>query len=228
MKGMMYMVLADIHGSMEKLDKAVEYARKEDIMSILLLGDLPSYGEFQDLDRNIEWCEKTLNKLEDFNLLAIPGNCDSPKLIAELDERGINLHKKIRVFNDTSLIGFGGSTVTPYQTPFELREDEIRESLEKLMKKTVTGKKILVVHQPPWNTRCDVTHIGVHAGSTAIREIIEVYQPELVICSHIHESRGKDFIGETRIHNTGALLDGYFSVLDSEDLTVELHELGGK
>ncbi len=225
---MKFMVLADIHGSMEKLDKAVEYARKEDIMSILLLGDLPSYGEFRDLDRNIEWCEKTLNKLEDFNLLAIPGNCDSPSIVDELDEREINLHKKIKVFDDTSLIGLGGSTATPYQTPFELGEGEIHENLDNLMKKTKTEKKILVVHQPPWNTRCDVTNVGVHAGSTAIRDIIEEYQPDLVVCSHIHESRGKDFIGETEIYNTGALLDGYFSTLDSGDLIVELQEFDEK
>ncbi|MEA1925420.1 MAG: metallophosphoesterase [Candidatus Altiarchaeota archaeon] len=227
-KEMMYMVLADIHGSIENLDKAIEYARKEGIKSILLLGDLPAYGEHRSPDKNIRWCEKTLDKLVEFNLLAIPGNCDSPEIIAELDERGISLHKKIKVYDDTSLIGFGGSTPTPYQTPFELREDEIHENLEKLMKKTGAEKKILVVHQPPWNTRCDVTNLGVHAGSTAIRGIIEKYQPDLVICSHIHESRGKDFIGKTRIINTGALLDGYFSVLDSENLTVELHDLSGK
>jgi Icc-related predicted phosphoesterase len=226
---MRYLILADIHGSVGKLDKVLEYARAEGIKSIILLGDLPAYGELKNHEGNLNWCRKILDKLKDFNLLAIPGNCDTPAILDELDKRGISLHKKIKAENDINLIGFGGSTVTPYQTPFELGEEEIGESLEKLMKKTGEGKKILLMHQPPWNTRCDVTHQGVHAGSTALREIIERYHPNLVLCSHIHESGGnKDLIGETRIYNTGALIDGYFSVLDSGNLSVELHELSGK
>ncbi len=226
---MRYLILADVHGSIGNLDKVLEYARAEGIKSIILLGDLPAYGELKNQKGNIDWCRRILDKLKDFNLLAIPGNCDTPAILDELDGRGISLHKKIKAEKDMNLIGFGGSTVTPYQTPFELGEEEIHDGLEKLMKKTGSGKKILLMHQPPWNTRCDVTYQGGHVGSTALREIIERYQPNIVLCSHIHESGGtKDVIGETRIYNTGALLNGYFSVLDSGNLTVELHGLGGK
>ena len=43
----------------------------------------------------------------------------------------------------------------------------------------------------------------MHAGSTAIREFIESFQPDIVICGHIHEARGADKLGRSIMINPG-------------------------
>lgn len=47
---------------------------------------------------------------------------------------------------------------------------------------------LYVFHAPPNNTLLDILLSGEHAGSFAIREFIEKYQPRLTLHGHIHES----------------------------------------
>ncbi len=71
-----------------------------------------------------------------------------------------------------------------------------------------SDRKILLTHCPPLNTNCDITN-SLHVGSSAIRKIVEEFQPEINLCSHVHECYGKeDFIGKTRIVNVGELKRG--------------------
>ena len=45
---------------------------------------------------------------------------------------------------------------------------------------------------------------GLHAGSTAVRDFIERYQPAHFFCGHIHEAEGVSIeMGATRAHNVG-------------------------
>jgi uncharacterized protein len=44
----------------------------------------------------------------------------------------------------------------------------------------------------------------IPVGSTAVREIIEEYQPALALHGHIHESRGEAQIGRTLAINSGS------------------------
>lgn len=43
----------------------------------------------------------------------------------------------------------------------------------------------------------------IGAGSTAVRELIERYQPKLSVHGHIHESRGISRLGSTVAVNPG-------------------------
>jgi len=53
----------------------------------------------------------------------------------------------------------------------------------------------------------------VHAGSTAVRDFIEKYQPEYFFCGHIHEAHGVEIaMGKTRARNVGKA--GYLLELD--------------
>jgi Icc-related predicted phosphoesterase len=42
------------------------------------------------------------------------------------------------------------------------------------------------------------------AGSTAVRKIVEKYQPMLMLTGHIHESRGLVKVGKTTVINPGS------------------------
>jgi Icc-related predicted phosphoesterase len=44
----------------------------------------------------------------------------------------------------------------------------------------------------------------IHVGSTAIRKLIEKYQPLLGMHGHIHESYAEDKIGSTVVLNPGS------------------------
>lgn len=67
---------------------------------------------------------------------------------------------------------------------------------------------ILISHTPPAGTAIDRLKNGKHVGSEAVRAFIETHQPDLCISGHIHEARGEDTIGNTRIYNPGMLQHG--------------------
>jgi Icc-related predicted phosphoesterase len=83
--------------------------------------------------------------------------------------------------------------------------------------------KIFCPHAPPEDTACDRLRSGEHVGSTVIRAFVEREQPDLVLCGHIHESRGVDEIGRTRIANPGPVFSGHYAVVDvDDDVSVQL------
>ena len=66
-----------------------------------------------------------------------------------------------------------------------------------------------------YSANCDRLRTGEHVGSEAIRRFVERAQPDLVLCGHIHESRGVDEIGRSRIVNPGPAAAGHFVVVET-------------
>lgn len=223
---MKILCIADIHGDIAAVERAKKFAHENAIRDIIILGDFQGHRSIGGIDD----AEKILNMLKDFNLFVIPGNCDSQMLVPLLSEAKINLHEEILEIPETNvkIVGIGGSIQTEYDTPFELEEEYIYDTLKNLLSKRNSQKKfILATHCPPKYTKCDLTMRGSHNGSEALRKIIEEFQPELVLSSHVHESAGNtDTIGKTRIANIGKLSDGNLAVLEiTDDITVKLHRL---
>lgn len=65
---------------------------------------------------------------------------------------------------------------------------------------------LLLSHAPPYKI-LDKTKSGKHVGSKILLEAIKKHQPKLVLCGHIHESKGKAKIGKTRVVNLGCCGD---------------------
>ena len=77
---------------------------------------------------------------------------------------------------------------------------------------------MLGLHAPPYDTQLDVApkidwdtltvqgQDTAHVGSTAVREIIDQFQPLLSLHGHIHESRAAVRIGRTLAINPGSSL----------------------
>jgi uncharacterized protein len=60
-------------------------------------------------------------------------------------------------------------------------------------------------------------HSGEHVGSAVIRAFVEREQPDLVLCGHIHESRGTDTIGRARIANPRPASAGHYALVEVND-----------
>lgn len=118
------------------------------------------------------------------------------------------------------VIGFGGSNTTPWHSPREFTEEEIELSLREAADQLAdVGTSIWNVHVPPRATGLDtapevdrdfrIVRVGgqpnnVSVGSTAVKSMIEVYQPGLGLHGHVHESRAVARIGRSVIVNPGS------------------------
>lgn len=212
---------------MKELERVAKFARENRINSVIVLGDLSGYGRFRNFEMNREDANHILEILNGFEILAIPGNCDSIPTIKFFEKKEVSLHEKIRVVDSISIAGFGGSSPTPFETPFELSESEIYDKLKKLLNGVKTEKTILVLHSPPKNTNCDITGNGSHVGSESVRKIIEEFQPNLVVSSHVHESAGtKDMIGDTEIANIGPISGDNIGIIEiGGEIKIELRKI---
>jgi Icc-related predicted phosphoesterase len=205
--------LTDIHGTTEKLAPAALGANLEDADLVVISGDLTHFGSERDV-------EGVIRQLRKFNqkILAVTGNCDPAAVEAYLTEQGINLHARYIEQAGYGFIGLGGSLPTPGgMTPNEYSEEELERCLRDGADGLDTASSFLLVsHGPPFNTKCDRA-AGEHVGSRRLREFIEKYQPLVCFSGHIHESRGIDLIGKTRIVNPGPLREGGYSLIEIDD-----------
>jgi len=82
----------------------------------------------------------------------------------------------------------------------------------------------MVCHTPPKDTAIDIIRSGIHVGSSTVRDFIVQYKPDVCISGHIHESRGKDKVGDTIVLNAGMFRDGWYIevFIDKGVLSAEL------
>jgi uncharacterized protein len=172
---------------------------------LIVTGDLTHFGHRAEARQVIE-AIKTKHHGE---LLAVPGNLDHPDVAAYLSETNVNLHGRGVVIQEVGFFGLGGSNPTPFHTPFEFAEEELALLLAAGHRQVQdAAHRILVSHTPPHGTRADRLSNGAHVGSQAVRRFIEQEQPDLCLCGHIHEARGEELLGRTRILNPGMFRDG--------------------
>jgi uncharacterized protein len=119
-----------------------------------------------------------------------------------------------------SMISVGYSNRTPWDSPRELDEDDLRKVIdEEVSKLADPNRAIFNLHVPPKNTPIDQAMeldaefrpvvkggapVITGVGSSAVRDAITTYQPMLSLHGHIHESRGEAKIGRTVALNPGS------------------------
>jgi Icc-related predicted phosphoesterase len=187
-------------------------------------------------ERLKEWMALATERLADGNvpLYLIPGNDDEFGIdeILNRDEYApVNADGRVLdIPGDLQLLASGWSNHTPWQTPREESEDELYDRLDALAQQVKDPRRaIFMIHVPPHDSGLDTAPIldenlrpTISAGdvlrgpvgSTAVRRIIETYQPLLAIHGHIHESGGERKIGDTMCINPGSeanhgILRGY-------------------
>ena len=219
-------VIGDIHNDIENIMSYVDKLSSVNFDAIVCPGDFTDVGlrGFSQIDvANIVIAElKTLKK----PIFAVPGNFDRG-IIPILEKEKISVHGKGAVVGEVGFYGYGGAK-TPFNTPLEPTEDELRRGLQKGFEEVKVAKfKIQVTHNPPARTKMDLLYTGAHVGSEAVRKCIEENKPTVAVSSHIHEARGVDELGSTKLINAGRFPEGYCGIisLNEHDVSVKVVNL---
>ena len=186
----------DIHGN---TSYAKEIAKKADSADLLVCtGDLSTAGEgFGEVLKIIAQSNKTI--------LLIPGNNETPEFVetgSDEYDNVIPIHGEVYEDKHIRFLGIGGGTVSPFNTVFEISDEQFNNLLSKDYGKI----DVLVSHTPPKETTLDETKTKLHVGSFPIGKWIEKNKPKYCACGHIHENAGKEIkIGKTICFNPGPL-----------------------
>jgi uncharacterized protein len=128
--------------------------------------------------------------------------------------------KILEIDGHLKMISTGFANETPFACPRDIPEDKLRNKIDKMASQISDFSHcIFNLHCPPFGTVLDkapkldqqlrpkLSAFGVEecsAGSTAVREAIEQYQPVLSLHGHIHESPGFTHLGRTLCINPGS------------------------
>lgn len=200
--------LVDVHSHFDAVPQATSRIGLLDLL--IVGGDITTAGTPDDAARAIENWRPLAPRL-----LALAGNMDSPAIDAHLADLGVGLDSRGLVFGDVGVFGVSAAPRTPLRTPYELDDEELERRIEAAFADVRECRvKIFCPHAPPRGTACDRLRSGEHVGSAVIRAFVEREQPDLVLCGHIHESRGTDKIGSSRIANPGPASAGHYALVE--------------
>ena len=215
-------------------------------------------SEFKEMQESKELQEKVFNKLvietleywlkfadeklegTDLYIYVAPGNDDDfiidplfNKSKRVLDVEG----KVIKIDEDHEMLSSGFSNPTPWKTPRECTEEELKSKIEKMIPEVENmSYSIFNLHAPPYGTGLDEapsldeslkpTEAGMSrtsVGSKTVLNTIEKYQPLLGLHGHIHESKGARKLGRTLCINPGSeyadgTLLGYIVEMDRDKI----------
>ncbi len=212
------LAFADLHGRVDRLKSLELEPGSADL--IVVCGDLHDGGSEEEAKPMVE-ALSDLASAFDLPVLIVPGNMDPRLFAARLwEEAGfISLHRRAYCHGDFGFIGMGGIVAREGRNPDNParqyhRDEDVYESLSRAYEE-ISGawRKIVVTHQPPFGF-LDTLYNGEPSGSVSLRRFLEEHQPDLLLCGHIHEARGRAWLGRTLGVNVGELRCGYSALLE--------------
>jgi uncharacterized protein len=155
------------------------------------------------------WCELASERLdESVRLVITPGN-DDPFVIDDVLREASNVdcpERELLELGPITLASLGNTNRTPWDTPREYSEDELAAQIDEMLAPAKADANLVFnFHCPPKGTGLDtcakldenltpVVSGGqieqTAAGSSAVLDAIDRYQPVVGLHGHIHESAG--------------------------------------
>lgn len=195
---MKILAAGDLHGDMASVRKLAERAEKEKVDLVILTGDITQEDKSTD------------NMIGPFlakhkKVLFVPGNHDSfatADFLAEIYPIR-NMHGYTVKYEDIGFFGCGGANIGLSQ----LKESEIfnllKEGSDKLNHMSGIKKKVMLTHVHPSQSKMEQFSRFV-PGSKGIKQAVDEFQPDILLCSHVHEAEGiEEKIGKTLVINVG-------------------------
>ncbi len=216
-----WIAFGDVHEHLANIHRIKELAGAA---GVIVSGDLTNVGDQSRAARIVD-AVRSINS----RVYAQIGNMDTREVERYLEQAGINIHNRlIRLDRHVHLMGIGYSTPTPFSTPSEVDESQVRSWLKSLAPQAGEAENLIfVTHTPPLGTRADLLRSGTNAGSRAVRNFIETVQPGVCVTGHIHEARSVDHIGNTVVINPGTLASGGYAEIsfDGQRLEARLRQV---
>ena len=201
--------VVDVHDRFEAVPRVL--AAIGDVDVLLVGGDLTNLGTPDDATRAIELWRPFVPRL-----FAVAGTMDSPAIDERLVELGVSLNGTGTVVEGVGFAGVSAAPLSPLHTPYELPDDELAGRGEQALAEIRGARtRIFCPHAPPHGTACDRLRSGEQVGSPGLRQLVEREQPDVVLCGHIHESRGLDELGRSRIANPGPVGSGHYALVEA-------------
>jgi Icc-related predicted phosphoesterase len=169
------------------------------------------------------WMELADQRLAGTNLRCVvcPGNDDQLQVDDVIAEaKTVELGEgRVLEFDGYQMASSGWANRTPWDTYREEDEPQLAERIGRMVEQVTNPPErvIFSLHCPPYGTGLDdapeltaemdlkdAGHSVKPAGSTAVREAIERFQPALSLHGHIHEARGTKRLGRTLCVNPGS------------------------
>lgn len=212
------LALSDIHGKESSLGSILASTLNSyKIDAISISGDITHFGTIEDLRRMLYILAET-----GVPFVYILGNCDPADFKEGIDSPGTCIESRSLNIAGVTVIGGGGSTPTPFNTPFEVREEDLVQNLKNAFAESKGIVNMLVTHNPPLGSVVDLTRFGFHVGSRMLRDLIISLSPRVAQCGHIHEALGKEVIGATTVFNPGPAMRGYYALVTFEGSDVHV------
>ena len=208
------LVISDLAGKVPDIDPAT----RASVDMVLIAGDITLGAKHE---KSITKVFTRLSKAfpAPLPVFHVPGNHDYPIVAGREPWNPSNftpLHDRVHVLDvpfhprRVIIVGFGGAHTGMYNN-FAFDEDIIKSSLDELCEqarkhggfKKERSDTILLLHDVPFGTMLDVATGTGHVGSRAVREIIEIWEPDLCVGGHIHESPGIQQLGRSTCINAG-------------------------
>jgi len=174
-----------------------------------------------------------------------PGNDDTfsvDEAIKQCERIIYPLDKVVYLDDHHPMVSCEWTNSTPWNSPREEPDGKLEKRLERVFSMVNEYENLVCnLHCPPNDSMIDMAPklddkrkpimvggnpIMIPVGSTAVRKIIEKYQPMLGLHAHIHESAGEIMIGRTLCLNPGSEYDtGVFRayILDLSPSGIENH-----
>lgn len=207
-KIMKLIILSDIHEQyLIFTNKIKEEAKHNKIDYILIAGDITNFGILYENQKQIDLIKNWFEELIlNYNcpILYIPGNHD-----IGLDKYDFNNPNIINVLNIRYVLSNGTGVVgMSLATAFDMPQlasiwanttksrdyDEIYYSS---FNDLVFEGDIILSHCPPFGV-LDRTPYGSNIGSPGLYNLIGKTNPSYVVCGHVHESCGEDYLLDER------------------------------
>ncbi|MFH1308000.1 MAG: metallophosphoesterase [archaeon] len=195
-KKLKILAAGDIHGDTKQVSKLAKQAMDEKVDLVILTGDL-TMGE-----------SSTKNLIGPFikagkEVLLIPGNHETvatADFLAEVYPNTKNLHGYSIIKGDIGIFGAGTANIGIFRTDDKEMFSLLEQGNNRLKD---IKKKIMVTHVHPSGTKME-KFTQFFEGSKAVTKAIKKFQPDIALCSHVHEAEGiEEKIGKTKIINVG-------------------------
>ena len=206
---MKILAFADVHGAFGKVATVLDQVPAVDVA--IIAGDFTTNGTPADVERALAFWRPRVPQL-----FAVAGNMDSPAIDETLHRLGVSLDGCSRRVGTVAFLGCSAAPIS-IGTPYEIPETEIAARLERGCAQAQDARRrVFVPHAPPFGA-VDQSWSSAHAGSRAVRALVERVQPALVLCGHIHEARGQVRWGRSLIVNCGPALRGHYAIVELDE-----------